>query len=241
MIRSTLFSLILGIAFLICHGSYAIGAPQDYFQDLSRQKPMIVDRRAREIRILAVLQPKAFGKGWFKKLPGHHAITWKGGAKADEALLSAFADDSAVHDAMIAIGARPGNNLPQAVWDERKDPRSKAPDTRVEGSPVRALVWWRGLSDPLPLGRLLKDHGGNGIDLRFGGQKALTPVWKSGCIVCLQSCPGAKISNRSYTIRDYVKGRAFFSVQPWVADKGGTEAVVIIRMGKTPAAAKTGR
>jgi hypothetical protein len=205
---------------------------KDYFKGLSEKTPMIVDKHAGEIRLLATLQPKAFGKGWFKQLPGHHAVTWKGGKKADEALLATYASDSEVYDAMISIGAKPGNNLTQAVWDERNNENSKAPDTRVEGSPVDALVWWEGLPEPLPFAKLLKDPGVKGVDLRFGGNKALIPIWKSGCVVCLQSCPGAKISNHQYTIRDYVQGRATFTVDSSVVPRGTWKAVVFIRMRK---------
>lgn len=205
----------------------------DYRAGLSERKPLIVDRQAREIRLLGVLQPSAFEDGWFKQLPGYHAVIWKGGGAADEALLKAFASDTDVYDALVALGAKPGNNLTQAVWDERKNERSKAPETRVEGTPIEAFVWWEGLQQPLPLKELVNDPSGKGIDLRFGGNKALIPIWKSGCIICLQSCPGGKISNRNYTIRDYVKGRSTFTVNKSVVPRGRRQAVVILRLTKS--------
>lgn len=225
-------NLIIGILCLVCVPTMANGAPGDYFQGLSEERPMVVEKEAGQIRLLAILQPAAFGKGWFTQLPGHHAVTWKGGKKADEALLVTFTSDAELFDAMVAIGAKPGNNLTQSVWDERRNRNSKAPETRVEGSPVEVLVWWDGLPAPLTLARLLKDPGVKGVDLRFGGQKHLIPVWKSGCIVCLQSCPGAKISNHAYTIRDYVEGRAMFTVNEAVVPAGKRRAVVIIRLKK---------
>jgi len=197
---------------------------------LSDTVPMVVDKTSREIRVLADLQPAAFAPGWFKQLPGHHAVTWKGGKKASEALLSAYVDDSAFYDAMISLGAKPGNNLPQAVWDERNDPNSALPATRVEGSRVEVSVWWEGLPKPVALHELVRDPSGKGVDLRFGGQKDLIPVWRSGCIVCLQSCPGAKISNHAYTIRDYVEGKAAFTASPAVVPDGVRKAVVIFRL-----------
>jgi hypothetical protein len=202
----------------------------DYLKGLSEGAPMIVDRKAREIRLLATLQPKAFGSGWFKQLPGHHAVTWKGGRKSHEALLSTFASDTEVYDALISLGAKPGNNLTQEVWDERKNPESKAPERRVEGDSVVSLVWWQGLKDPLPLSALLHNPSGKPVDLRFGGHKSLIPIWKSGCIICMQSCPGAKISNHTCTIRDYVEGKATFTVNEAVVPKGERKAVVILRL-----------
>ncbi len=228
----TRINLLIGLVALACVPAMGISAPTDYFEGLSEEHPMVVEKEAGQIRLLAVLQPAAFGNGWFTRLPGHHAVTWKGGKKADEALLVAFTSDANLFDAMISIGAKPGNNLSQAVWDERKNRNSKAPETRVEGSPVDVRVWWDGLSEPLPLEKLLKDPGGKGVDLRFGGQKDLIPVWKSGCIVCLQSCPGAKISNHAYTIRDYVDGRATFTVNESIVPAGKRRAVVILRLRK---------
>lgn len=70
--------------------------------------------------------------------------------KADESLLVTFTSDSELHDAMISIGAKPGNNLTQAVWEERKNKDSAAPKTRVTGTPVEVLVYWEGLAEPMP-------------------------------------------------------------------------------------------
>lgn len=208
----------------------AMAIQDDYLRGLSKENPMVVDKDAKQIRLLAILQPKAFSKGWFKQLPGHHAVTWKEGKKGGEALLATYASDTAVYDAMISIGAKPGDNLSQKVWDERNNPESKAPETRVQGSPVDVQVWWQGLSKALPLDKLLKDPEGKGVDLRFGGEKSLIPIWKSGCIVCLQSCPGGKISNHAYTIRDYVEGHATFEVNEAVVPPGERPAVVIISL-----------
>ena len=226
------------LMFTILFAEGARSAPEDYLAGLTEKHPMIVLQRAKEIRLLAHLQPSAFGEGWFKQLPGHHAVTWKGGKKAGEALLTTYTSDADLYDAMVALGAKPGNNLTQATWDERDDARSSAPRARVEGTRVSVLVWWEGLNKPLALEKLLIDPNGKGIDLRFGGQKALIPVWRSGCIVCLQSCPGAKISNRSYTIRDYVEGKATFRVNPSVVPRGERVAVVIIRLKEGSDAAK---
>lgn len=221
-------AILFGLALLLYAELTMAG--MDYPSGLSEESAIAVDNAAGEVRLLAVLQPKAFGKGWFTQLPGHHAVTWKGGKKGGEALLSTFASDSAVYDALIGLGAVPGDNLSQAVWEERKNPRSKAPDSIVEGTPMDVLVWWQGLNTPIPLSSLMLDPGGKGVDLRFGGHMALVPLWRSGCIVCMQSCPGGRISNRAYSIRDYVEGRATFTVNDSVVPEGDRRAVVIIRV-----------
>jgi len=217
------------IAVVLLATQTGISLAFDPMQGLSEKTPMIVDRNAREIRLLATLQPEAFGPGRLKQLPGHHAVTWSGGRKSHEALLVTFSSDTEVHDALITLGARPGNNLTQEVWDERNNPKSRAPETRVGGDSVVALVWWEGLKDPLPLSALFHNPSSTEVDLRFGGHKSLIPVWKSGCVICMQSCPGGKISNRSCTFRDYVVGNATFTVNDAVVPKGKRKAVVILR------------
>jgi hypothetical protein len=199
---------------------------------LTAAHPMKVDKQAGEVRILAELQPEAFSGGWIKWTPNYHAVVWKEGGAAGEALLVSPVSDSAVYDALVSVGAVPGNNLTMASWNDRKDPNAKAPRMRVEGTPVEVLVQWEGLPRPLPLKRLLVDPGGRGIDMRFGGNKALIPQWKSGCIACLYSCPGGKVSNRAYTIRDYVDGTTKFSVDYSVVPRGKRPAVVIFRLRK---------
>ncbi len=218
---------IVTVILLVANATFSLAF--DQMKGLSEKTPMIVDRNACEIRLLATLQPDAFGPGWFKQLPGHHAVAWRGGRKSHEALLKTFSSDTEVFEALISLGAKPGNNLTQEVWDERNNPESRAPERRVEGDRVVALVWWEGLKDPLPLSALLHNPSGKDLDLRFGGHKSLIPVWESGCIICMQSCPGAKISNRNCTIRDYVQGKATFTVNDASVPKGKTKAVIIVR------------
>ena len=119
-----------------------------------------------------------------------------------------------------------------AAWNDRKDKNSTAPDARVKGTPVRVFVWWPDLPSPLPLQDLFVDSGGHGIDMRFGGNQALIPEWHSGCIACLYSCPGGKVSNHAYTIRDYVREPTNFSVNFSKVPKKKTKAVVIFRLLK---------
>jgi len=203
------------------------------FKGLDEKHPLQIDRGNAEVCILADLQPLAFFGSRLFGTPNYHAVVWKEGAAANEALLAAYTDDNSFYDAMISIGAVPGNNLTMAAWNDRKDKKSTAPDTPVEGSRVRILVWWPDLPSPLPLQDLFLNSRGREIDMRFGGNQALIPEWHSGCIACLYSCPGGKVSNRAYTIRDYVREPANFSVNFSKVPKKKTKAVVIFRLLKS--------
>jgi len=68
--------------------------------------------------------------------------------------------------------------------------------------------------------------------MRFGGHRANIPKWKSGCVVCLYSCPGSKVGNARYTVRDWVKETTRFRVRkdaPLPADGGRVSVIFRLR------------
>jgi hypothetical protein len=186
----------------------------------------------REIEFPATVSRKAFehellGMG----MPGYHLIVWKEGGAAAAALFRAEVTDVEVLDALEKLGARPGNALGMATWDDRKEKDSKAPDQVIAGPPVEVLIRVPGRTAPLTLDQILDDPGGRGFDMRFGGHRANIPRWKSGCVVCLYSCPGSKVGNARYTVRDWEKGTTKFRVKkgaPLPAD--GERVGVIFRL-----------
>ena len=82
----------------------------------------------------------------------------------------------------------------------------------------------------MSLDELLQDPGGKGFDFRFGGNHALIPHWHSGCLVCLYSCPGSKVGNAAYTVRDYMTGATKFSPNLARLPKDGTHVVIYFRI-----------
>ena len=177
-------------------------------------KPGRVRAGGREVEFPATVSRKAFERELLGVgMPGYHLIVWKDGGAARAALFQAEVTDTQVLDALEKLGARPGNALGMATWDERKDRTSKAPDQVIAGPPVEILIRVPGRPEPLTLDQILEDPGGRGFDMRFGGHRANIPKWKSGCVVCLYSCPGSKVGNARYTVRDWVKGTTRFRVK----------------------------
>ena len=149
--------------------------------------------RPGEIEFTASVNAKAFDSGWI--MPGYHAIVWKGGRMAHAALLQADVSDSQILDALKTLGARPGDNLPMEVWEERKNPKDPAADKIIAGPAIEVFLRLPSRPELVPLASVLEDSGGRGLDLRFGGNAVNIPKWKSGCVVCLYSCPGSKVGN----------------------------------------------
>ncbi len=163
-------------------------------------------------------------------MAGYHFIVWHDGRAASRSLFRAEVSDVQVLDALEALGAKPGNSLSLDTWDERYEPDSTAPDKLIEGPPIDLYVIIPGRSEPLTLGDILLDPGQRGFDMRFGGHRANIGQWHSGCVVCLYSCPGSKIGNASYTVREFVDGATRFRVRPGVLPEDGTEVTIRVEL-----------
>ena len=171
-------------------------------------------------------------------MPGYHLIVWKSGHAATAALFEADVTDVQVLDALESMGAKPGNNLPMATWDDRNDPKSNDPDRIIAGPPVDILVRLPGRPQPVPLDQILEDKEGKGFEMRLGGHRANIPKWHSGCIACLYSCPGSKVGNARATVRDYTKNPGRYRVRPGVLPEDGTKVTIVLRLKEsTPAPA----
>ncbi len=197
-------------------------------------QPALASPSAVRVSGRAVEFPAAVSRASFERellgMPGYHLIVWKDGGAAMAALFRAEVTDTEVLDALERLGAKPGNALGMGVWDDRKDSSSKAPDQVIQGPPVEILVRVPGRKEPLRLDQILQDPGGRGFDMRFGGHRANIPKWKSGCVVCLYSCPGSKIGNARYTVRDYEKETTRFRVRPGVLPEDGTRVTIVFRL-----------
>jgi hypothetical protein len=209
-------SLLIAILAVVSLGTVA--APRVRIAKHEIEFPAVVTRASFERELL--------GMG----MPGYHLIVWEDGKAAMASLFRAGVTDVEVLDALEKLGAKPGNALGMATWDDRKDPGSKAPDKVIAGPPVEILVRVPGRKAPLRLGEILEDPGGRGFDMRFGGHRANIPHWHSGCVVCLYSCPGSKVGNARYTVRDYVKGTTRFRVKEGVLPEDGTPVGIVFRL-----------
>jgi hypothetical protein len=185
-------------------------------------------RPPREVEFSATVHARRFDSGWI--MPGYHAVVWKGGRMRYAALLEADVSDRDVLQALEDLGAKPGNNLSMDTWNARHDPKSPDPDLRIAGPPVEMLLRLPGRPDLVPLASVLEDAAGRGVELRYGGNEDNIPKWKSGCIVCLYSCPGSKAGNARYTVRDYARGVTRFRTRKGILPPDGTSVGVVLRL-----------
>jgi hypothetical protein len=188
---------------------------------------LIVDRQHREVRIPATVQPSAMSRAFGVK--GHHAIVWRGGRAWPWALFVTEASDHDVRAALDSLGAKRGENLTEDSWNAREDPANHEPDKRVEGTPIDVFIEWNGRR--VPLAELLAEKGKRApaLDFRYGGNERFQKDFKSGCIVCLYSCPGGAVGNHAHPIRDWVRDGPVYKSNPDKLPKKGTSVTVILK------------
>lgn len=180
------------------------------------------------IEFPAVVSLKGFEEN--EHMPGYHFIVWDGGRSANHSLFRTPVTDVQVLDALESLGATPGNALSTSTWEERENADSNAPDKVIEGPIIEIGIRVPGRSELLTMDDILEDPGGKGFDMRFGGHRDNIREWKSGCVVCLYSCPGSKVGNASYTVRDFVKGTTRFRPRPEALPEDGTEVTVVFQL-----------
>lgn len=196
------------------------------FLGASPAKP-VVDRTRNEVRITARVQPGAMDRPFGVK--GHHAIVWKEGRSKTWALFVSDTSDRDVRRALESLGAKAGENLTPASWNERENPANHEPDKRVAGTPVDVFVEWNGRR--VALAQLIEEKGHQRprMDFRYGGNEQWQKDFKSGCIVCLYSCPGGAIGNHAHPIRDYVRDGVVYTAKSESLPRAGTRVTIILK------------
>lgn len=179
---------------------------------------MQVDAKKRRVSIPVQYKPKQFNNPLHLK--NHHLVVWNEGKAANAALFVTPIPDIAIHRALGSIGAKPGNNLTADSWNKRYSKKSKDPDLVAEGSKLQIQI--RKGTKVLNVANILHDNHDHAYNFVFSGNLEFIPLWQSGCVICLQSCPGSKVSNATYTMRDLAKGKATFAINNDILRSGET-------------------
>jgi len=186
-----------------------------------------VDMQRGEVLFPAVVQPGAMDRPLGVK--GHHAVVFKEGRAATWALFRSEVSDLDVRRALEKLGAKAGENLTVESWTARKDMTRRDADLVVDGTPIEAFVAWGGKRVPLESLITEAQSPSATLDLRYGGNERFRETFRSGCIICLYSCPGGAIGNRAYTIRDYVRDGVIFHAQQNQLPRAGTRVQMILK------------
>ncbi len=148
----------------------------------TKNNPLIIDKNNKrvliytEINVMHLYQPTV-----------HWGVVFKDGRFGDRAILKAYCNQLDFYDALIQIGAKPGNNLTK-----------ESVGKYVEGDELIVTAIIEGQDKELPLSEIFEDSSGKGFKIKFGGNRIASEKEKTGCITCLESCWISITSNASY-------------------------------------------
>ena len=148
----------------------------------TREKPLIIDEKGKKVLIYTEVNEMNLHQSNV-----HWGVVFKDGKFQDRAILRSYANQLDFHDALIKIGARPGNTL-------NKDTIGKY----VEGDTLDVKATWPGLGKELSLNDIFIDEKGQGFKIKFGGNRKASEEKNTGCITCLESCWISISSNANY-------------------------------------------
>lgn len=187
---------------------------------------LVVNKEKKEVKMLAEVNGKYFTEGT------RHGVVFKDGKNGEKSVLRGLADEKKFYEAMMSLGAKPGNNL--TADDMKKGEKS------IEGSKVNVFVTWDGLGKEIPFGDIIKstDSSGNELalrpmDFKFGGNIDRAKKNNTGCVLCLDSCATGIVSNASYKAGEVeaLKTVKFYGKKD-VLPKDGTKVSVIFRLAE---------
>ncbi len=184
----------------------------------TKENPMIINEKEKKIMIYTEVHEMNVHQSNV-----HWGIVFKDGRFQDRAILRAYVNQLDFHDALLKIGAKPGNNL-------NKDTIGKY----VEGDTLIVTATWPGLNKELSLNEIFVDEKGKGFHIKFGGNKKASEEQKTGCITCLESCWISITSNANYpqtgALKRFINPNSRFKGNANVLPEDGKPVIVIYRL-----------
>jgi hypothetical protein len=191
-------------------------APSTWKDKLTKET-IIVNEQEGSLSFLAVVNGKYFYQ------PTRHCAVFKGGKFGEKPIFKTFADQVTFYHALLKLGFKAGNNM---------TPENKE-TTTVQGDLLDVTVTWDGAKKSYTLDEVIKDSNGKPIVMRFGGNLENATKMKTGCLLCLDSCPVGIGSNESYTYGAVEKrGETSFMGKKDVLPPDGTLVVITVKHKK---------
>ena len=180
-------------------------------------EPVIIDADKKEVIIEAIVNGK-----YFTNPSRHHGIVFEGGKYGDRAVLIGLSDEREVYQALIDIGAVAGNNLKLEEYTKVSK--------NVDGQQLDVFVTWDGLGKEIPFAEIIKSDDVRDMDIRFGGNFEAAKENRTGCILCLDSCPIAITSDAAYATAELDSKKIDKFIREDVLPKDGEKVSVIFRI-----------
>jgi hypothetical protein len=180
------------------------------------ENPLYIDGTGKSVSILAEVNSK-------HPVPTHHAVVFKGGRLSRKAIFVGLVDPKTFHESLVSIGLKPANNMTMNNMEK----------TFVEGDFLDVSVSWKGARKIYRMDEVIRDSNGKPLVIRFGGNLPTALKKKTGCLVCLDSCPVGITSNASYTYGAIDKrSEVVFTSNKDILPPHGTPVVITFKAKK---------
>ncbi|MBM4145351.1 MAG: hypothetical protein FJ240_03620 [Nitrospira sp.] len=184
----------------------------------NKENPLLIDEKGKRVLIYTEVHEMNVHQSNV-----HWGIVFKDGKFQDRAILRAYSNHLAFHDALLKIGAKPGNNL-------TKDTVGK----HVEGDTLDIKATWPGLGKELSLNDIFVDEKGKPFTIKFGGNRKASEEKNTGCITCLESCWISISSNANYpqtgSIKRFLSPNSHFKGNANVLPEDGKPVMLIYKV-----------
>ncbi len=199
--------------------------------------PLLVLTEQKEVRVFGQIFPSRFNAATGPEAQ-YHFLVWQGGTSPG-ALIQTPADDLDFHDAILGLGAQPGNKLTMAAWTGRHNHDNPAPKQTVTGSQIDIRIAWvdnpSGLSIEQAFLNSVLSPQSSVLSPRFSGNRdrwfnTIPLVPRPGCLMCLYSCPSGKVSNEALSIADYIREPQYFRADTDRLPPDGTAVIVTFQL-----------
>lgn len=183
--------------------------------DSTSSEVLVTNKDKKEIKMTATVNGKYFTEAT------RHGVVAVDGSNYEKSILKGDANEIDFYDALVAIGAKPGNNI--TIDDMKKG-------VKVEGEKLNVFVTWDGLGKEIAFNDIIKSSDSRPMDIRFGGNLENAKDKKTGCVLCLDSCAVGITSNASYETG--ASSTIKFYGNKDVLPKDGTKVTVIFRLAQ---------
>ena len=184
----------------------------------TKENPLMIDEKGKRVLIYTEVHEMNVHQSNV-----HWGVVFKDGKFQDRAILRAYSNHLAFHDALLKIGAKPGNTL-------TKDTIGKY----VEGDTLEVKATWPGLGKELSLNEIFVDEKGKPFTIKFGGNRKASEEKNTGCITCLESCWISISSNANYpqtgSIKRFLSPNSHFKGNANILPEDGKPVILIYKV-----------
>ena len=184
------------------------------------EQTMTIDKDKKEVSMLCEVNGTYFTE------PTRHGIVFKDGSNGEKAILRGLADEKDFHQALLDIGATPGNNLTDEDMEAGAD-NGKS----IEGDKLDVFIKWDG-QEEIPFQDIIKCTKDYKMDIRFGGNIESAKKYNTGCILCLDSCSAGITSDTAWPTGTTQNNVAEFYGDDSVLPADATQVTVTFRLAQ---------